>query len=123
MELDRTCETEQVLFQPGSLMKGDGTGPASVLLRDAAVRAASHSHSGVDAIIAVLGHDCSFENEGVDRSDDELGLPPTQLKLLQALSLAAATEKTPLILVLVNGMAVSTPWASKNIPVASPIQK
>lgn len=49
----------------------------------------------------------------MDRSDDELGLPATQLKLLQALQ---AELKVPVILVLVNGLAVSTPWAAANVP-------
>ena len=31
---------------------------------------AAHS---ADVVVAVMGHDCSFENEGVDRGDDDLG--------------------------------------------------
>ena len=55
----------------------NATGEAA--LRQEALAAAR----GADAIVAVLGHDCGFENEGRDRSDDELGLPPSQLALLQ----------------------------------------
>ena len=68
---------------------------------------------GVDIIIAAVGLDtcqesaCS-EGEAHDRLDT-LDLPGSQLPLLQAL--VAAYPTIPLILVLMNGGPVSSPWA------------
>ena len=47
-----------VEYRNGSLMRGDGTDLFAVALRDAAIAAAKDS---ADAVVAVLGHDCSFE--------------------------------------------------------------
>lgn len=101
-----------VTYHLGSPMDGNGTDATSTALRAAAVAAAKDA----DVVIAVIGHDCSFENEGQDRTDATLGLPPVQLKLAQALHDATSGTQTPVIIVLVNGLAISTPWVSTTFP-------
>jgi beta-glucosidase len=73
-----------------------------------------------DAIIMVLGLSSQLEGEemtvrepgfvGGDRTD--IGLPPRQQKLLEAV---AATGK-PVVLVLLNGSALAVNWANEHVP-------
>lgn len=66
-----------------------------------------------DVVVAVLGIDQSVEGEehsGGDRTS--LDLPGVQEDLLEAL---VATHK-PVVLVLLNGSALSVNWASRNVP-------
>lgn len=97
-------------------MDGDGNDAESKIKLAMAVEEAKNS----DVVVVVIGHDCSFENEGRDRTDAELGLPPVQLKLAHALvdaTKGSSQKKAPaVIMVLVNGLAVSTPWASSAFP-------
>jgi beta-glucosidase len=77
-----------------------------------------------DVVVAVLGlQNCkggqgqggeSCESEGHDRMDT-LGLPGQQEPLLQALQAAATAQGKPLVLVLVNGGPVSSPWAEQHV--------
>lgn len=60
----------------------------------------------VDAVVAVVGLDERSETEGLDRST--MALPKAQDDLIAALR--GATQK-PLVVVLVSGSPVQTPWA------------
>ncbi|WP_372774236.1 glycoside hydrolase family 3 N-terminal domain-containing protein [Mangrovibacterium sp.] len=73
---------------------------------DAAVEQARQS----DIVIAVLGENESMVGESKTRTN--LGLPGRQLQLLKALH---ATGK-PVVLVLVNGRALTINWEDKYIP-------
>ena len=64
----------------------------------------------VDVIIAVMGDD--EETVGESRSRTSLNLPGNQLDLLKALH---STGK-PVVLVLVNGRALSINWSNKYLP-------
>jgi beta-glucosidase len=64
-----------------------------------------------DFLVVVTGHDMSVENEGKDRSDAEYELPLTDIALLREIAATRTRKKlSPLVLVLVNGMAIGTPW-------------
>eukprot|EP00118_Oscarella_pearsei_P025144 m.307605 g.307605 ORF g.307605 m.307605 type:complete len:786 (+) comp42516_c0_seq1:80-2437(+) len=83
---------------------------------DEAVQAAKDA----DVAIMVLGLSGSLEGEGHDRDPtrcelttlDVIGLPGCQHSLVQAI----AATKVPIVLVLINGGPVSTPWEKENIP-------
>eukprot|EP01050_Picozoa_sp_SAG11_P007128 SAG11_NODE_583_length_8352_cov_3.465649_5_plen_162_part_00 len=80
----------------------------------AALAAAVAAAKASEYTVAVLGHDTYFESESRDRLDNEYGLPPPQLQLLQAIAVGA--PQTKLVLVLINGLAIGIPWAKKHVP-------
>jgi beta-glucosidase len=84
------------------------------------IPAAVAAAAGADVIIAAVGLDTCQESycsegeandrgRGADSPAPTLDFPGAQLPLLQAL--VAAYPRTPLILVLLNGGPVSSPWA------------
>lgn len=90
-----------------------GSDPEAGLLA-AAVTLASE----VDYTIACVGIDATIEHEGTDRTT--IGLPPTQLELLQAVATTVAkVARKKLIVVLVNGGPLSVDWL-KEATTASP---
>jgi beta-glucosidase len=66
--------------------------------------------SGANVIVAALGEAAEMSGECASRSD--IGLPPTQQRLLEAL---VATGK-PVVLLLFNGRPLAIDWASKHVP-------
>ncbi|MGB9153313.1 MAG: beta-glucosidase BglX [Alphaproteobacteria bacterium] len=63
-----------------------------------------------DIVVAVLGEGAEMSGEAASRLD--IGIPPSQRKLLEAL---AATGK-PVVLVLMNGRPLTLQWEKENIP-------
>lgn len=63
-----------------------------------------------DVVVMVLGIDTSVEDEDRDRT--YIGLPSIQEELLKTIY---ATGK-PVVLVLMNGGPISSPWSASNIP-------
>jgi beta-glucosidase len=91
--------------------KFSGGGVRVLVPKDGSDAAAVAVAGEADYLVIATGHDMGVENEGRDRSDAEYGLPPTDIALLRRIATARALKKlSPLILVLVNGMAIGTPW-------------
>lgn len=91
----------EVLFAPGSDVRGDSTDGI-----DRAVQIAQQA----DAVVMVLGEDKEMSGEGHCRV--RLGLPGVQLQLLQAVH---ATGK-PVVVVLMHGRPMAIGWTAKNVP-------
>jgi beta-glucosidase len=90
-----------------------GRGVSSAQLADA-LRVARHS----DVVVAMLGLSARYEGEEGESAENpsgdraDLGLPPGQQRLLEAL---VATGK-PVVLVLTAGGALAVPWAAAHVP-------
>jgi beta-glucosidase len=90
-----------------------GRGGSSAQLADA-LRVARRA----DAVVAMLGLSARYEGEEGETAQNpsgdrvELGLPPGQQRLLEAL---VGTGK-PVVLVLTAGSALSVPWAAAHVP-------
>ena len=65
----------------------------------------------VDVSVICVGIDASIEHEGTDRTT--IGLPPTQLSMLQAVTAAANKAHKKVVVVLVNGGPLSVDWLKR----------
>lgn len=78
--------------------------------REDGIAEAVAAAQAADVCIAVVGTTRDVMGENLDRSD--LNLPGVQQKLVEAVY---ATGK-PLVVVLINGGALTIPWIAKNVP-------
>ena len=93
----------QLLNANGADIQPDPRTPAQMV--EEAVSAAKQA----DVVVAVLGESEGMTGEASSRT--ELGLPPGQKRLLEAL---AATGK-PVVLVLMNGHPLTLPWGDGHV--------
>lgn len=101
----------EVRYAQGSATSGNSSDPE--LLQPALQVAGS-----VDVLIVCVGIDSKIEHEGTDRTF--IGLPPTQLEMLQAVTAAARKNGAKVIAVLVNGGPLSIDWLKSALDATPP---
>jgi beta-glucosidase len=97
----------EVAYARGAPLSGRGGSSAQLADARAAVRRS-------DAVVAILGLSPRLEGEEGESAGDraDLGLPPGQQHLLEALVVMGK----PVVLVLTSGSALSVPWAAAHVP-------
>lgn len=109
--LTSTFGGPEVAYAQGSTISGNNSDPE--LLQPALQVAGS-----VDVLVACVGIDGKIEHEGTDRTF--IGLPPTQLQMLKAVSAAAGSNGAKVIVVLVNGGPLSIDWLRASLDATPP---
>ncbi|WP_395244699.1 glycoside hydrolase family 3 C-terminal domain-containing protein [Agromyces sp. MMS24-K17] len=99
-EIERIAGAERVAFAPGFTIDGADASGAQALVAEAVATA-----TDADVVLCFLGLPAADESEGWDR--EHLGLPATQLALLEAVRAANPN----VVVVLANGGVVELPFA------------
>lgn len=84
--------------------------PKTRLVLAPALPEAASAAREADVVVVVVGEDATMSGEASSRS--ELGLPPGQLELLQAVKAAGK----PFAVVLLTGRPLAVPWLAENAP-------
>jgi beta-glucosidase len=98
-EIVKLCSQVAVRYAPGYTAEGATT--------DALINESVQEAKGADVVILFAGLPGSYECEGIDRSS--LDLPAGHSRLIEALS----GVQPNLVVILMNGSAVTMPWVDK----------